>query len=299
MPSLAVARYTLVELTRRRILLVFVIVGAVGIALLGILLKIAANAIGTNVIVSSPSASQVDPAKVQQVLELGFVNDLIGVLSFFAFLIAFAIGMTAIYHDLESGAAVSIFSKPVSRLGFTAGKIGAAVLAMIVIVGLLSLEARLVMQLFGGGLDQALWGEAAASVANAVALMLLVLALSTWMNNIVAAVVAFIYNAVASFIVTLHQQLDAGNLGDNPAVKGVVNVVYWLVPHALRSDAQREITRRTLEIFTTAEARRGQSMDQILAGIPGASSVSDILWWVFVVAFFAALVYTAVRRRQV
>ena len=54
------------------------------------------------------------------------VSQLIDVIGFFALLIAFAIGMTAIYHDLESGAAVGIFSKPVSRLSFTAGKLAAA-----------------------------------------------------------------------------------------------------------------------------------------------------------------------------
>ena len=39
--SLAVARYTLVEISRRRILLVFFVVGVVGIAVIGIALKLA------------------------------------------------------------------------------------------------------------------------------------------------------------------------------------------------------------------------------------------------------------------
>lgn len=296
----AVTRYTLVELSRRRILLVFFIIGAVGIVVLGVALKIAANAIGASVVVGGPPGSTPpDPAQVQQVIELGFVNDLIGVLAFFALLVSFAIGMTAIYHDLDSGAAVSIFSKPISRLGYTAGKIAAAVVAMLVVVGALSLEARLVMQLFGGGLDRALWGEAAAQVGNAILLMLLVLALSAWMNNIVAAIIAFIYNGVASFVVTLHQQLDAGNLGNNQIISTVLNVAYWLVPHALRSDAQREITKKSIEIFSRPERRGGPSPDQIVAGIPGASSATDIIWWIFLVALFATLVYVAVRRRQI
>lgn len=296
--SLAVVRYTLLELSRRRLLLVFFLVGAGGIALLGAVLKIAVSVIGANVVVSGPPGTpQPDPAQVQQVIELGFVSDLIGVLAFFSLLIAFAIGMTVIYHDLESGSAVSIFSKPVSRLAFTVGKIGAAVVAMIVIVGVLSLEARLVMLLFGGGLEQALWVETLASLANAVALMLLVLALSTWMNNIVAAVVAFVYNVIASIVVSLHQQLDAGNLGDNQVIHAVLTVFYWLVPHALRSDAQREIAMRSFGIFDTGP--KGPPADQIVAGIPGASSVTDIVWWVVVVAVFALMVYAAVRRKQV
>jgi len=247
-----------------------------------------------------PGTPQPDPAQVQQVVELGFVSDIIGVLSFFSLLIAFAIGMTVIYHDLESGSAVSIFSKPVSRFAFSVGKIAAAAVAMIVIVGVLSIEARLVMLLFGGGLEQALWLETLASLANAVALMLLVLALSTWMNNIVAAVVAFVYNFVGSIVVSLHQQLDAGNLGNNQVVHLVLTIFYWLVPHGLRSDAQREIAKKSFEIFSTGDAGPNRpSPDQIIAGIPGASSFTDILWWIFVVAVFASLVYFAVRRRQV
>ncbi len=297
--TFAVARYTLLELSRRRLLLVFFVVGAAGLALLGTVLKIATSVIGTNVVVGGPPGTpQPDPAQVQQVIELGFVSDLIGALSIFALLIAFAIGMTAIYHDLESGAAVSIFSKPLSRFAFTAGKVTAAIVAMIVIVGVLSIEARLLMFLFGGGLEQALWVETLTSVANAVLLMLLVLALSTWMNNIIAAVVAFIYNVVvAAIVVSLHQGLVAGALGDNWWIHGIITAAYWLVPHALRSDAQREIAKKSFEIFNTGP--NAPPADQVVATIPGASDLTDIVWWLFVVAVFATLVYVAVRRRQV
>ena len=101
--TVAVARYTLVELSRRRILLVFFIIGALGIALIGIGLKVFSSAFN-NVVISGPTAP--DPAKLQRAFELGFVNDLIGALGFFALLIAFGIGMTVIYHDLDSGAAI-------------------------------------------------------------------------------------------------------------------------------------------------------------------------------------------------
>lgn len=296
--ALAVARYTLVELSRRRILLVFFIIGAGGIALLGIGLRVFSSAIVSNTSFGGPPGSAPDPAKVTQVLELGFVSDIIGVLGIFALLIAFGIGMTAIYHDLESGAAVAIFSKPVSRLAFTAGKLLAAVVAMIVVIGLLSLEARVAMLLFGGGLEQALWFETLAGVANAITLMLIVLSLSTWMNNIVAAVVAFIYNAAAGIIVSLHAAFAAGSLGDNQLLRDGLAVLYWLVPHSLLSDAPREIARQQLELFNSSQ-NGGPSVDQTLASIPGPSGVTDIVWWIFVVAVLSGLVYLAVRRRQV
>jgi ABC-type transport system involved in multi-copper enzyme maturation permease subunit len=296
--ALAVARYTLLELSRRRILLVFLIIGVVGVAVVGIGLKIFAVISPVNFTTGGPPGSPPpDPALVDRFIELIFVSTLINAVGFFALLVAFAIGMTAIYHDLESGAAVGIFSKPVSRIAFTAGKLAAAVVAIVVLVGLVGLEARLAMFLFGGGLEGALWVEMLAAVANAVLLMLIVLALSTWMNNIVAAVVAFIYNAVAGVVVALHAQLAAGQLGDNAIVKAVLDVAYWIVPHDLMSDAARQIVRAQFDVIPRSQG--GPTVDQMLAGVPGASDLTDIVWWVFLLAVTASLVYIAVRRRQV
>lgn len=294
--TLAVARYTLLELSRRRLLLVFFVVGVLGIAALGVALKIAP----VNMSIGGPPGSPPpDPATVSRFLELTFVRTLIGVVGFFAVLIAFAIGMTAIYHDLESGAAVAIFSKPVSRLTFTAGKVIAAIVAMVVVVGLLGLEARLIMSWFGGGLEGAMWVETVAAVANAVLLMLIVLALSTWMNNIIAAVVAFIYNFVAGVVVGLHAQLGSfGMLSDNAVIKTVLTILYWLVPHQLMSDAQRQIVKAELEMFRRTDSA-GPTTAQIISGVPGPSGIQDILWWAFLIAVMAALVYVAVRRKQV
>jgi len=296
--ALAVARYTLLDLSRRRILLVFAVLGAVGIALIGIVLKVFSSTFASGAFSGPPGSAAPDPAKVNRFLELMFATDLVGALGVFALLIAFGIGMTAIYHDLESGVAVAIFSKPVSRFAFAAGKVGAAVVAMIVIVGLLSVEAMLVGLLFGGGLEQTLAIEAVAQVANALTLMLIVLALSTWMNNIVAAIVAFIYNAAAGIVVALHNQIASGNLGDNAILKGAINVLYWVVPHQLTSDAPRELVKAEVELFTTP-GQPAPDLAQAVASVPGPSDVTDIVWWAVVVAVLATLVYVAVRRRQV
>jgi ABC-type transport system involved in multi-copper enzyme maturation permease subunit len=296
--TLAVARYTLLDLSRRRILLVFFIIGAAGIALIGIGLKVFSSTFAGGSF-SGPAGATTDPAKVNRFLDLMFVTDLVGALGLFALLIAFGIGMTAIYHDLESGAAVAIFSKPVSRLAFAIGKVGAAATALIVIVGLLSIEAMLFGLLFGGGLEQTLAIEAVAQVANALTLMLIVLALSTWMNNIVAAIVAFIYNAAGGVVVALHNQLaSAVNFGESVVLKDVINVLYWLVPHQLTSDAPRELVKAEIELFSVP-GQPGPDLNQALTAVPGPSDLTDIVWWAFVVAVMATLVYLAVRRRQV
>ncbi len=294
--TLAVARYTFLELSRRRILLVFFLVGAGGIVLLGIFLKIA------NTLTTGGSGSQslngatpLDPAQMSQLLEAVFVTYLLGALGIFALLIAFAIGMTTIYHDLESGTAVSLFSKPISRLAYTIGKISAAVAALVLVVGGLGIEARLAMLLFGGGLESALTAEVLAVVANTVVVMLIVLALSTWMNNIIAAVVAFIYyDVVSSLVVTIHNLTHQGVI-DNGFLRAVFDVLYWVVPHQLTSSATGDIARTEIQLTggTAADA------SQALATIPPASGAGDILWWALVVLVFSSLVYLAVRRRQV
>ena len=300
MKALAVALYTMLELTRRRLLLVFFAIGAAGIAGLGILLKVFTSAFVGSTSVSGPEGFRgPSPEQMTKLTELSFVNDLISVLGVFALLIAFAIGMTAIYHDLESGSVVAILSKPVSRLEFTLGKVIAAIVGMVLIVGLLSVEARLVMYLFGGGLEDALWFQTLASVANGVTLMLIVLALSAWVNNIVAAIIAFIYNAAAGVVVALHQaMLNGGIPSDNQVLHVGLSVLYWLVPHALVSSAPREIARQEFVIITAGEPNP-PPVGEIVSGIPGASSGADILWWLFVVVVLFGLLYLAVRRRQV
>jgi ABC-type transport system involved in multi-copper enzyme maturation permease subunit len=288
--TLAVARYTLAELSRRRILLVFFIIGAIGIVGLGGGLKILYTVASSS---GNIAPQNVDPAAFNRFLELSFVNYVFSALATFSLLIAFAIGMTAIYHDLDSGAAVSIFSKPVSRFAFATGKVAAAVAALVVIVGALALEARFVMFLFGGGLENALTGEALAVVGNSVVVMLIVLSLSTWMNNIVAAVVAFVYyNVITGVITFVHNLADNGVITSN-VVKTIFDIVYWLVPHELVSSAIGDVAKASITISGS------QTNNQALAGVPPASGVGDILWWAFVVCFFAGLVYYAVRRRQV
>ena len=110
---IAIAYYTLREMTRRKLLYFIVGGGAVLVVALGILFSvIRANAPGGSVPTQDFS---------------GFVLiQMNGVVSFFAWVASIAIAVTLINHDLESGSVVSIFSKPVSRLSYALGKLLAA-----------------------------------------------------------------------------------------------------------------------------------------------------------------------------
>lgn len=276
--TLAVARYTLIELSRRRVLLVFFILGFLGIIAIAVGLKILST-----IFVQGDTSSASGPA-----LELQFAALISGVLADFGLLIAYGIGMTAIYHDLESGAAVSIFSKPVSRLAFAVGKILAGIVGLVVIVGLLAIETRLVILLFGGGYEGVITEQVLAVVANTVIVMLIVLTLTTWMNNIVAALVAFVYYNVLTGIVQQLHNFVANNLIENDIAKAVINVVYWLFPHPLTSNIPQALVRGQ------AGGRSTSTTIAIVASGPG-----DIAWWAFLVLLFSAVLYYSVRRRQV
>ena len=275
--TLAVTRYTLIELSRRRVLLVFFILGFLGIAGVAVGLKILAYFF-----------NQAEPSGPSFPVELEFAVIISGVLADFGLLVAYGIGMTAIYHDLESGAAVSIFAKPVSRLAFATGKVLAGIIGLVVIVGLLAVETRLVILLFGGGYADVITEQVLAVVANTLIVMLIVLALTTWMNNIVAAVVAFVYYNVLTGVVQQLHNFVANNLIQNDVARAVINVVYWLFPHPLTSNIPEALVRGQ------AGGRSTSTTITITASGPG-----DVAWWAFLVLVFSALLYYSVRRRQV
>jgi hypothetical protein len=62
----------------------------------------------------------------------------------------------------------------------------------------------------------------------------------------------------------------------------------------LVSSAVRELAQRQLELSGSQAGSQAA-----LASVPGASGTGDILWWGFNVVLLGAVVYWAVRRRQV
>ena len=145
----------------------------------------------------------------------------------------------------------------------------------------------------GAGLEGSLTGQVIATTANTLLLMLLVLALSTWMNNIVAAIVAFIYyNVITGVIVGVHSLFQSGAF-DNPTLKTISDILYWTVPHALVSSAPGDLVRAQVALSNAPPGER------VVAIIPQASGFGDIVWWAFLMVLFAGLVYLAVRRKQV
>jgi hypothetical protein len=79
----------------------------------------------------------------------------------------------------------------------------------------------------------------------------------------------------------------------NDIVKYIFDVLYWLVPHPLYSSATGDLIRGQMQMSG------GPVSNQITASIPPASGAGDVAWWAATMVVFCALLYYAVRRRQV
>jgi ABC-type transport system involved in multi-copper enzyme maturation permease subunit len=273
--ALAVARYTLLELTRRRLLVVIL---AVGVLLMG------GIAIAPHVLPGMKS----DTDRV-----IVMLTALAAVVPNAVTLCAFAVGMTVINHDLDSGAVVSIFAKPVNRASYTAGKLLAAVSLLLTITSIFTVGSLLMVAANGGGVYEVVFWTCAALAANIVLLMLLVMVFTVYVNNVVAAAIVFAFNYLAGNVLILHAMVQHNVITDAVA-KTLVNVAYWGVPHELTSNLQRQILELQINIGNLRFA--GQSP---LDRVPGASEAVDIWFWFAYVVSISVVLFWSVRRKQV
>jgi len=282
--TLAVSRYTLVELWRRRILIVLVLVAVALIAGVGAVPHVV------------PGFRSDDD---RTVFILDTLSRLVGLA---ASLCAYAVGMTIINHDLDSGTAVGLFAKPVSRIGYALGKLITASGVLIAIAALLGGGAVLLVALNGGGHVQPLFWFSAATAANIVLLLVLLMILTVYINNIVAAVIVFAFNYVDGVVVSAHTLVQE-NLITSPPLQWIVDFFYWALPHPLYSDLPRELVR--LQFKLGAEGPHpgpvisAAMQQQMIQRTVAASSAGDVMFWLAYLAVLCALLVLAVRRKQV
>jgi ABC-type transport system involved in multi-copper enzyme maturation permease subunit len=129
-------------------------------------------------------------------------------------LCALAVGMTVINHDLDSGAVVSIFAKPVSRASYTGGKVMAATGLLLLIAAIFTAGSLIVVGANGGSVYGVVFWTCAAPAANIVLLMLLVMILTVYINNVVAAALVLIFNYLAMQTQTLHTMVQHNVITD-------------------------------------------------------------------------------------
>jgi ABC-type transport system involved in multi-copper enzyme maturation permease subunit len=272
--ALAVARYTLIELIRRRLLGVIVAIGVVltaGIALAPHVLRQPTPKDGVIVVLTALGAE----------------------VPYAITLCAFVIGMTVINHDLDSGAVVSIFAKPMSRSSYTAGKLMAAVSLLLLIAAIFTGGSLAVVAANGGSVYGVVFWTLAALAANIVLLMLLLMVLTVYLNNVVAAAIVLVFHYVAGQVITLNAMVQHNVITDAVG-KALIGVAYWGVPHELTSNLQRQILQLQID---TGELRFGGQNP--IDRLPDASGAVDIwFWFAYVVAIWSVL-FWSVRRKQV
>ena len=273
--AFAVSRYTLLELVRRRVVAAVVAVGLVLMTAIAIApFVLPGNSTSTDkLIVSLTGLRQIVPDAL--------------------LLCALAIGMTVINHDLDSGAVVSIFAKPVSRASYTAGKLLAGIGLLLLIAGIFTAGSLITVAIDGGNAYAVVFWAGAALAANVVLLTLLTMALTVYLNNVIAGVIVLAFNFVAGNVLSLYAMVQHGVITDG-VLKTLVSIVYWAVPHELVSNLERQIEQMRLD--TRIEVVRGFDP---LARIPGASGTTDIVFWAGYVVAISLLLFWAVRRKQV
>ncbi len=83
-----------------------------------------------------------------------------------------------------------------------------------------------------------------------------------------------------------------------------MNVVYWLVPHQLLSNLDRDITIANFNANCATgcpgiQPNPGQYLADQLSRIPGASGPGDAVYWTAYLLVVCAILYVALRRKQV
>jgi ABC-type transport system involved in multi-copper enzyme maturation permease subunit len=286
MGALAVARYTLLELARRRLILFFVGIAIVFTAGLGLAPLVI------------PGLTTADE---KTVFVLGGITK---VDSIAIELCAFAVGMIVINHDLDSGAIVGILAKPITRLGYAAGKLVAALFLLLLLVAVLIAGSMLVAVIDGSDNLDTLFAFFAANAANWMLLMILVMILTVYLNNIVAAAIVVAFSFAQDQISTLHAAVENGVITDR-ILGGIVNSLYWVVPHPLVSNMGRAIVIAQYNVNCAANGCPGMKpspaeyLANELARIPGASGGGEIVYWFAYLTVVCALLYVALRRKQV
>jgi ABC-type transport system involved in multi-copper enzyme maturation permease subunit len=282
--AIAVAKYTLIELSRRRLLLVFVLVAIVLTAALGI-------------------APFILPGMTSADGRASFILGGISRVSGLAIeLCLLAIGMTVISHDLDSGAIVAILAKPITRFSYAAGKLAGALFLLILLDALFTAGSMLVVALHGSGHAAVLFWFFATSSANAMLLMILVMVLTVYLNNIVAAAIVVVFSYVQGNVSILHAMVQNHVITD-PILDPVINIIYWLFPHQLLSNLDRNMAITNFHVLCHDGCphlpKPAQYLAQELARLPAASGLGDIVYWCAYLLVVSAILYFAIRRKEV
>lgn len=268
-----VARYTLVELSRRRLLLVFLVIE--GVLVIGVGL--------------SPTVLRAAPGEDSALVVLSTLS---GVAGGAILLCAIGAGMTVIRNDVDSGAIAAILARPVSRFAYAGGKLAAASLLLIAVALLLGLATVGLLVLNGGSHLALVPVFFAVQAANAVIWMVIVMALTVYLHNVLAAVIGVGVLFLQSAFAELHTLVQS-HVVHTRVWATLSETGYWLLPHPLTSNLEREVVQSSLRLHPQTHPALP------LSAVPSASGLGDVAAWLAYLVIVCALLYLALRRKQV
>jgi len=182
------------------------------------------------------------------------------------------------------------------------GSIIGAIVLLILLDTIFTLGSMLVVAVHGGGHMAVMFWFFAASSANAMLLMILVMVLTVYLNNIVAAVIVVVFSYVQGNVSILHAMVQNHVITDR-FLSGIVNTAYWLFPHQLLSNLDRDTAITSFHVTCAAGCpelhNQAQALAQELARLPFASSAGDIVYWFAYLMVLCTILYVAIRRKQV
>jgi ABC-type transport system involved in multi-copper enzyme maturation permease subunit len=202
--ALIIAKYTMKEALKSRILLVTLIVG---VALM--LVTYVATEFTYGV-----------PEKVA--LDFG-----LGMLSLSSLGISLFLGATALSNEIDSRTIYMVISRPVSRWKFITGKILGLLGVVAINVMILSIMTLICSHLLGGKLDRMIFYVIGFNLLESILVLLLVMFFSLAANNIIASIMAF------TLLVLGHAVSDTQNLAfvvNRPFVKMILEFYHLVLP---------------------------------------------------------------------
>jgi ABC-type transport system involved in multi-copper enzyme maturation permease subunit len=270
----AVAMYTLLELSRRRLLLLLLVLEGLLVAGIGIAPHVIQNA-------SSGEESA-----------LTILATISGVASGGLLVCTIGIGMTVIRNDLDSGAIVAILAKPVSRLAYVGGKVAAAALLLVAMDALFGIATIGLVALNGGSTVASVPWFFAITAANALIWLVVVMVVTVYLNNVLGAVVTIGFLFLQGVFGELHTLIQAHVITARLWIT-LSETGYLLLPRPLASNLEREVSESSMRLHPGSRAAVP------LSAIPGASSAGDVLVWLTYLILVCGLLYLALRRKQV
>ena len=132
--------------------------------------------------------------------------------------------------------------------------------------------------------------------------MILVMVLTVSLNNVVAAAIVVVFSYAQGNVSILHAMVQNHVITDR-LLSGLVNIVYWLFPHQLLSNLDRETAITSFHVTCAAGCpelhNQAQALAQELARLPVASGAGDIVYWFAYLMVLCTILYLAIRRKQV